>query len=68
MNETVEDTRRRRTSGILTVAPGAPDIVEAIARNAGSNSHLAGSAMRPICQGLDRFPKRAIPTYDVAAC
>jgi hypothetical protein len=42
--------------------------VEAIARNAGSKSHLAGSAMRPICQGLDRFPKRAIPTYDVAAC
>jgi hypothetical protein len=42
MNETVEDTRRRRTSGILTVAPGAPDIVEAIARNAGSKSHLAG--------------------------
>jgi hypothetical protein len=41
---------------------------EEIARNAGSKSHLAGSAMRPICQGLDRFPKRAIPTYDVAAC
>ena len=46
----------------------APDIVEAIARNAGSKSHLAGSAMRTICQGLDRFPKRAIPSYDVAAC
>ena len=54
--------------GILLLLCQAPDIVEAIARNAGSKSHLAGSAMRPICQGLDRFPKRAIPTYDVAAC
>jgi hypothetical protein len=44
------------------------DIVEAIARNAGSESQLAGSAMRPICQGLDRFPKGAIRTCDVAAC
>jgi hypothetical protein len=65
LNETVEDTRRRRTSGILLLRQ-APDIVEAIARNAGSKPHLAGSAMRPICQGLDRFPKRAIPSYDVA--
>jgi hypothetical protein len=38
MNETVEDTRRRRTSGILLLCQ-APDIVEAIARNAGSKSH-----------------------------
>jgi hypothetical protein len=41
MNETVEDTRRRRTSGILLLCQ-APDIVEATARNAGSKSHLAG--------------------------
>ena len=46
---------------------GRPILSRRLPGNAGSKSHLAGSAMRPICQGLDRFPKRAIPTYDVAA-
>jgi hypothetical protein len=42
LRQTVEDTRRRRTSGIPLLCQ-APDIVEAILRNAGSKSYLAGA-------------------------